>query len=39
MYIYICIYIYLWMGYNCLKAIQSRYEETVYFFPEIPGTH
>ena len=24
---------------NCLKAIQSHYEETVYFLPEIPGTH
>ena len=30
---------FLWMGCNCLKAIQSHYEETVYFLPEIPGTH
>ena len=29
----------LWMGWNCLKAIQSHYEETVYFLPEILGTH
>ena len=30
---------FLWMGCNCLKAIQSLYEETVYFLPEIPGIH
>ena len=24
---------FLWMGFNCLKAIQSHYEETVYFLP------
>ena len=30
---------FLWMGYTCLKSIQSRYEETVYFLPEILGTH
>ena len=30
---------FLWMGCNCLKAIQSHYEETVYFLTEIPGTH
>ena len=30
---------FLWMGCNCLKAIQSYYEETVYVLPEIPGTH
>ena len=30
---------FLWMWCNCLKAIQSHYEETVYFLPEIPGTH
>ena len=28
---------FLWKGWNCLKAIQSHYEETV--SPEIPGTH
>ena len=42
MYIYICIKFYgpiLWMECNCLRAIQSHYEETVYFLPEIPGTH
>ena len=45
-YIYIYTYTYikfygpfLWMGVNYLKAIQSHYEETVYFLPEIPGTH
>ena len=26
------------MGYNCLKARQSNYEEIVYFLPEILGT-
>ena len=37
---YIKLYgLFLWMGCNCLKAIQSHYEETVYFLPEIPGTH
>ena len=30
---------FLWMGCNCLKARQSHCEETVYFLPEIPGTH
>ena len=30
---------FVWMGCNCLKATQSYYEETVYFLPEIPGTH
>ena len=30
---------FLWMGCNCLKARRSHYEETVYFLPEIPGTH
>ena len=30
---------FLWKGCNCPKAIQSHYEETVYFLPEIPGTH
>ena len=30
---------FLWMGCTCLKAIQIHYEETVYFLPEIPGTH
>ena len=31
---------FLCMGYNCLKARQSHYEETtVYFLPEVPGTH
>ena len=29
----------LWMGCNCLKARQSHYEETVYFLPEIFGSH
>ena len=29
----------LWMGCNCLKAMQSHYEETVDFLPEIPGTY
>ena len=23
----------LWMGFNCLKRLQSHYEETVYFLP------
>ena len=26
------------MRCNCLKAIQSHFEKTVYFLPEIPGT-
>ena len=30
---------FLWMGCNCLKAIQSHYEETVYFLPDIPGIY
>ena len=30
---------FLWMGRTCLKAILSHYEDTVYFLPEIPGTH
>ena len=30
---------FLCMRCNCLKAIQSHYEETVYFLPEIPGAH
>ena len=30
---------FLRMRCNCLKARQSHYEETVYFLPEIPGTH
>ena len=29
---------FLWMEWNCLMARQSQYE-TVYFLPEIPGTH
>ena len=29
----------MWMGCNCLKAIERDHEETVYFLPEIPGTH
>ena len=37
------IYKFLWPlfvdGCNCLKAIKSHYEETVYFLPEVPGTH
>ena len=38
--IYIKLYgRFVWMGCNCLKTRQSHYEETVYFFPEIPGTH
>ena len=37
---YIKLYgLFLWMGCTCLKAIQSHYKETVYFLPEIPGTH
>ena len=30
---------FVWMGCNCFKATQTYYEETVYFLPEIPGTH
>ena len=30
---------YLWMRCNCLKGRQIHYEKTVYFLPEIPGTH
>ena len=30
---------FFWMGCNCLKAIQSHYGETVYFLPEIAGSH
>ena len=30
---------FLCMGCNCLKAMQSHYEEAVYFLPEIIGTH
>ena len=34
------IYKFLWPlfvdGCNCLKAIKSHYEETVYFLPEVP---
>ena len=30
---------FLWIGCNCLKAIQSHYQETVYFLLGIPGTH
>ena len=26
-------------GVHLLKAIESHYEEIVYFLPEIPGTH
>ena len=38
--IYIKLYgLFLWMGCNCLKTRQSHYEKTVYFLPEIPGTH
>ena len=28
-----------WLGCNCLKARQNHYKETVYFLPEILGTH
>ena len=39
----LCIYNFMtpffMMGCICLKAIQSQYEDTVYFLPEIPGTH
>ena len=30
---------FFWMRCTCLKAIQSHYEEIVYFYPEIPCTH
>ena len=37
---YIKLYsLFVWMECNCFKATQSYYEETVYFLPEIPGTH
>ena len=37
---YIKLYVpFLCMVCNCLKAMQSHYEETVYFLPEIPDTH
>ena len=30
---------FLLMGCNCVKARQSDYAQSVYFLPEIPGTH
>ena len=30
---------FLWMGCNCLTAIESHYEEIVCFLPEIPGAN
>ena len=30
---------FLLMGCNCVKTRQSHYAQSVYFLPEIPGTH